>query len=596
MAMVALAVAWVSHKGGLSIAFRRALVYSSAVELTPGVPVTVIEGTLAAPIAARNRLTLVVSASCAGTVFEWYDFFIFGSLAAIIGRHFFAGVGVAQGYLFALLTFAAGFAVRPFGAIVFGRLGDRTGRKRTFLVTISVMGLATFLVTFLPDYATLGVAAPCLLVGLRMLQGFAIGGEYGGAAIYVAEHTTARRRGIATSWIQCAAGLGLALALVVILIVRTSLGEVRFDAWGWRIPFALSLALLALSLWIRFKLEESPEFRRIEAEGALSQAPFTESFLRWQYLRRVLTVLFGLLAAQGVVWYTAQFYTQFFMERIIAVSPAIVNTLLLIVTLASLPLYLFFGWLSDRIGRKPVMLFGLGLATLGFIPGFHLLTRVANPALASANARAPVVVVAPPSDCSLQFDLIGHAKAVTACDVAKGALMNHGLSYTSRAAPAGSPTVILIGRDLVASVDGRQLNRATFGREARRFDERLRAALAAAGYPRSAAARAIDVRLTLAILFVFIIAATALYGPQAAALVELFPTRIRYTAMSLPYHVGVGWFGGFLPATAFAIVAATGNVYAGLWYPVGVAAVGFFVTLLFLPETFRGEDAGGFGP
>ncbi len=546
------------------------------------------EITLASP--RRSRLALVVAASSAGTVFEWYDFFIFGSLAAIIGRHFFANVGEAQGYFFALLTFAAGFAVRPFGAVVFGWFGDRTGRKRTFLVTISVMGMATFLVAVLPDHATIGVAAPYLLVALRMLQGFAIGGEYGGAAIYVAEHTVARRRGLATSWIQSAAGIGLALALIVILIVRTLIGEQAFEAWGWRLPFAVSLLLLALSLWIRLKLEESPEFQRIQAQGTLSHAPIAESFLCWKNLRRVLTVLFAVLAGQGVVWYTAQFYSQFFLERVIAVPPATVNLLLLTVIVASAPLYLFFGWLSDHIGRKPVMLFGLGLATLGFIPGFHLLTEAANPALARAAMQAPAAVVAPPADCSLQFDLIGKAKFVTACDIAKAALTNRGVAYTNRAAPPGTPTVIRIGGEQVASVNARGLNKATRAAAMRQFDTRLRAALRRAGYPAAALPSRINVPLTLAILFFFLVAATALYGPQAAALVELFPTRIRYTAMSVPYHIGVGWFGGFLPATAFAIVAATGNIYAGLWYPVGVSALGFVVTLFFLPETYRSEQ------
>ncbi len=546
------------------------------------------EITLTSP--RRSRLALVVAASWAGTVFEWYDFFIFGSLAAIIGRHFFANVGEAQGYFFALLTFAAGFAVRPFGAVVFGWFGDRTGRKRTFLVTISVMGMATFLVAVLPDHATIGVAAPYLLVALRMLQGFAIGGEYGGAAIYVAEHTVARRRGLATSWIQSAAGIGLALALIVILIVRTLIGEQAFEAWGWRLPFAVSLLLLALSLWIRLKLEESPEFQRIQAQGTLSHAPIAESFLCWKNLRRVLTVLFAVLAGQGVVWYTAQFYSQFFLERVIAVPPATVNLLLLTVIVASAPLYLFFGWLSDHIGRKPVMLFGLGLATLGFIPGFHLLTEAANPALARAAMQAPAAVVAPPADCSLQFDLIGKAKFVTACDIAKAALTNRGVAYTNRAAPPGTPTVIRIGGEQVASVNARGLNKATRAAAMRQFDTRLRAALRRAGYPAAALPSRINVPLTLAILFFFLVAATALYGPQAAALVELFPTRIRYTAMSVPYHIGVGWFGGFLPATAFAIVAATGNIYAGLWYPVGVSALGFVVTLFFLPETYRSEQ------
>ena len=550
-------------------------------------PVSAAHSATADSATSRKRLVLVVAASSVGTVFEWYDFFIFGSLAAIIGRHFFAGAGRSQSYLFALLAFAAGFAVRPLGAVVFGWFGDRTGRKRTFLVTISVMGAATFLVAVLPGQASIGLLAPFALVALRMLQGFAIGGEYGGAAIYVAEHTIARRRGLATSWIQSSAALGLALALIVILGVRTALGERTFAAWGWRVPFALSLLLLGVSLWIRLKLEESPEFRRIQAEGALSRAPLAESFLHWPNLRRVLTVLFAILAGQGVVWYTAQFYSQFFLERVLSVPAATVNWLLLVATLASAPLYIAFGWLADRIGRKPVMLFGLGLATLGFFPGFHWLTAAANPQLAQASNDAPVVVVAPPADCSLQFDLIGTARTVTACDLAKSALANRGVAYANRAAPAGAPTVILVGGRRIASVDARALAGPALARAKRDFESGLDAALVAAGYPRTAPRDRIDVASTLAILMLFLVAAAALYGPQAAALVELFPVRIRYTALSVPYHIGVGWFGGFLPATAFAIVAATGNIYAGLWYPVAVSALGFVVTLLFLPETLH---------
>ena len=533
------------------------------------------------------RLSLVVAASAAGTVFEWYDFFIFGSLAAIIAKHFFAGVGEAQGYLLALLTFAAGFAARPFGAIVFGWFGDRTGRKRTFLVTISVMGLATFAVAFLPDYHAIGVAAPYLLVSLRVLQGFAIGGEYGGAAIYVAEHTSARRRGAATGWIQSAAGIGLMLALVVILITRTSMGEDAFNGWGWRLPFGVSLVLLGISLWIRLKLQESPAFQKIQAEGTQSQAPFRESFFRWSNLKIVLIALVGLLTGQGVVWYTAQFYTQFFLERIIAVDPTTVNWLMMIVTVISIPLYLFFGWVSDHIGRKPVMLLGLGMATIGFIPGFQMLTAAANPELARANAQAPVVVVAAPRDCSLQFDLIGKAKFVTGCDIAKSALTNAGIAYTNEAAAEGTAATVRIGKISVASMSGAGMTAAELTAARKTFDANVKAALASQGYPLKAAPAGIDTTRVLLILLYFIVAATALYGPQAAALVELFPVRIRYTALSVPYHIGVGWFGGFLPATAFAIVAATGNIYAGLWYPVIIAGIGFLVTLFFLPETYR---------
>ena len=530
---------------------------------------------------------LVVVAAAAGTVFEWYDFFIFGSLAAIIAKHFFAGVSDAQGYLLALLTFAAGFATRPFGAIVFGWFGDRIGRKRTFLATITVMGLATFAVTFLPDYAAIGVAAPFILVAVRMLQGFALGGEYGGAVIYVAEHASAKRRGLSTGWIQAAAGIGLLLALIVILITRTQMGEDMFAAWGWRIPFAFSLGLLAISLWIRLRLDESPLFQQMVKEGKASQAPIAESFFRWENLKIVLLALVGILMGQGVVWYAAQFYTQFFMEHLIKIDPRTVNTLMMTVTAASVPLYIFFAWLSDIIGRKPVILLGLGLAALGFFPGFQMLTDAANPALANAAAKAPVIVVAAPDDCSFQFDLIGKANFLTSCDIAKSALANAGVSYRNEAAAEGTFTHVRIGTADVASPDGHAFNEKDLTAARKNFNARLTAALTAAGYPSQADPKGIDFPRTIAILMLFILAATALYAPQAAALVELFPMPIRYTALSVPYHIGVGWFGGFLPALSFAIVTATGNIYAGLWYPVIVAGIGFIVTLLFVPETRR---------
>jgi len=536
---------------------------------------------------AQSRMGLVVVASASGTVFEWYDFFIFGSLAAIIAKHFFAGVGEAQAYLLALLTFAAGFVARPFGAVVFGWFGDRVGRKRTFLVTITVMGLATFAVAFLPDYAAIGVSAPFLLVSVRVLQGFAIGGEYGGAAIYVAEHASAKRRGSATGWIQTAAGIGLLLALIVILAIRTSMGEDAFAAWGWRIPFGLSVILLLISLWIRLRLQESPAFRRLREEGTQSKAPLSDAFLDKRYVKTMIAALFGILTGQGVVWYTAQFYTLFFMERIAGIEPATVNYFIMLATAASLPLYMFFAWISDHIGRKPVMLFGLGLAAIGFIPGFQMLTAAANPALAEAAAKAPVTVTAAPADCSLQFNLIGTAKFVTPCDIAKGALADAGIGYRNAPALAGTQARIRVGGTVIVSPEGRGLSAPAFAAAKTDFTAKLKAALAKAGYPAMAAPARIDFWRVLAILLVFIVAATALYGPQAAALVELFPTRIRYTALSIPYHVGVGWFGGILPATAFAITAATGNLYAGLWYPVIVSAVGFFVTLFFVPETFR---------
>ncbi|HEX9159191.1 MAG TPA: MFS transporter [Rhizomicrobium sp.] len=534
---------------------------------------------------ARRSIALVLTASCAGTVFEWYDFFVFGSLAAIIGAHFYAGAGAAQGYVFALLTFAAGFAVRPLGALAFGRFGDRSGRKRAFLITITIMGLATVFVGLLPDYATIGIAAPYALVAMRILQGFAIGGEYGGAAIYVAEHARPDNRGAATGWIQAAAAIGLLLALAVILTCRTAVGEDIFRAWGWRIPFLASSALLVISLWIRMRLEESPLFRRIQEEGRTSRAPLSESFLRWSNLKIVLIALFGLLMGQGVVWYTAMFYTQFFLEGIARVPPAQVNALIMTVTVASCFLHWFFGWLSDRTGRKLVMLFGLGLAAVSFVPGFRLLAESANPALTAAAAQAPIVVVADPADCSVQFDPVGKSRFASSCDIAKSTLAAAGIPYTNSSAGPRVQASVRIGQQTVTSPNGRDLNVARLAAAKKYFARDLQIALGRAHYPVAADPRAVDVPKTLALLLVFIVAASALYGPQAAALVELFPTRIRYSALSFPYHVGVGWFGGFLPVTAYAIVVATGNIYAGLWYPTIIAAAGFVVSLFFLPET-----------
>ncbi|HEX3675022.1 MAG TPA: MFS transporter [Rhizomicrobium sp.] len=535
--------------------------------------------------ARKANMGLVVAASAAGTVFEWYDFFIFGSLAAIIAKHFFSAVNPSQAYLLALLTFAAGFAARPFGAVVFGRIGDVVGRKRAFLVTITAMGLATFAVALLPDYASIGVAAPYALVIIRVLQGFAIGGEYGGAAIYVAEHSSARNRGFSTGWIQAAAGMGLVLALVVIIVTRERMGEDAFADWGWRIPFGLSVVLLGISLWIRLSLEESPLFRKMQEEGRTSKAPLTETFTQPKNLKLMLIALFGLLMGQGVVWYTAQFYTQFFLERVLKVEPSQINLLILVVTLVGMPLYMLFAWLSDIIGRKPVMLAGLFLAAVGFIPGFQMLTAAADPMLANAAAHAPVTVTADADTCSLQFDLVGKAKFVSSCDIAKSALTAGGIPYTNAAGPAGAHAVIHVGRANVIAPNGNGLDAKGLDAARKTFEAQLKSALAASGYPTSATVNVQDVRSAVLILLYFIVASALLYAPQAATLVELFPTRIRYTALSVPYHIGVGWFGGFLPATAFAIVAATGNIYAGLWYPVIVAGIGFFVTLFFVPET-----------
>jgi predicted MFS family arabinose efflux permease len=533
-----------------------------------------------------QRMGLVVAASSAGTIFEWYDFFLFGTLASIIATHFFSGVGETTGFILALLTLAAGFFVRPFGALFFGRIGDRIGRKRAFLVTMTIMGLATLGVGFLGDQSQWGKAAAYALVGLRVLQGFAIGGEYGGAAIYVAEHAPPNRRGISTGWIQASASLGVFLALAVVFLVRKIMGEADFSAWGWRIPFWLSAVLLGISLWIRLRLNESPLFLRMQEEDRLSEAPIAESFFHWPNLKIVLIALVGLLMGQGVVWYTAQFYTQFFLERVLKVDPLVVYSLMMTISVVGAALHVLFAWISDHIGRKPVMLFGLGLAVLCYFPGFRMLTEAVNPALAGATGKAVVTVLANPANCSLQFDLVGRAKFVSACDIAKSALANAGVPYRNETSSAPGATIRL-GKTVLACPEGSTLDPAALAAAKAKFAIALKHDLVAAGYPASAASNAIDIPRTLLILLVFVTAAAALYGPQAAALVELFPTRIRYTALSVPYHIGVGWFGGFLPATAFAIVAATGDIYAGLWYPVIVSAIGFVVTFLLLPETFR---------
>lgn len=536
-------------------------------------------------------LKTVVTASAAGTAFEWYDFFVFGSLTTIIAKHFFADAGETVSYIMALLTFGLGFVVRPLGALVFGWFGDRTGRKTTFLVTITLMGLATVAIGLLPDYGQIGIAAPILLLIMRMLQGFALGGEYGGAAIYVAEHSPPKKRGFMTGWIQTTAAFGLIGALAVILTTRAALGTEAFDAWGWRIPFILSALLLAISLWIRLKLHESPAYQRMEAEASDDdhRAPFREAFLTWGNGRFVLIALFGIMVAQGAVWYCGYFYTRFFMERMLRVDTNTVDQLVLAITIASAGLYVFFGWLSDRVGRKPVMLFGMILALVSFFPGFQALTRAANPALAEAQAAAPVTVIADPATCALQFDPVGKATFASSCDLAKSVLSNAGVSYSNVAAPAGSLAVVRIGDVVAPSVDGSGLAPAELKAARTDVETRIKAALAEAGYPTKADPARMNLPLVFGILMLFMVAATALYGPQAAALVELFPTRVRYTAMSLPYNIGTGWVGGLLPAASFALVAWSGNIYFGLWYSIAFTAVAVAVSLVWLPET-KGRD------
>jgi MFS family permease len=534
-------------------------------------------------------LKTVVGASAAGTAFEWYDFFVFGSLATVIAKHFFADAGETVSYIMALLTFGLGFVVRPLGALVFGWFGDRTGRKTTFLVTITLMGVATVAIGLLPDYGTIGIAAPILLLIMRMLQGFALGGEYGGAAIYVAEHSPPKKRGLLTGWIQTTAAMGLIGALAVILTTRALVGSEAFDDWGWRIPFLLSALLLAVSLWIRLKLNESPAYQRMEAESGENRAPYREAFFQWGNGRFVLIALFGIMIAQGAVWYCGYFYTRFFMEKVLKVDTNTVDQLVLMVTVASAFLYIFFGWLSDKMGRKPVMLFGMILALVAFFPGFHALTRAANPALAEAQVSSPVTVVADPADCNLLFDPIGKAVFSSSCDIARIALSNAGVPYETVDAPAGAPAVIRVGDAEVASIDGSAMAPAALKAARADLEVRAKAALTAAGYPAKADPARINMPLTWAILMIFMVAACALYGPQAAALVELFPTRVRYTAMSLPYNIGTGWVGGLLPAASFALVAASGNIYFGLWYSVAFTVVAVIVSLIWLPET-KGRD------
>jgi len=534
-----------------------------------------------APISMRT----VVAASSAGTAFEWYDFFIFGSLTQVISKTFFAGLSDTAGYFAALALFGVGFAFRPLGALVFGRIGDRMGRKGAFLVTVALMGGATFAIGFLPTYSQIGILSPILLIATRVIQGFALGGEYGGAAIYVAEHSSPKRRGWNTSWVQTSAAFGLFGALAVIWLARKTLGEDTFNAIGWRIPFLVSAILLGISVWMRLKLSESPAFAALKAGGEESKAPYAEAFGQWKNLKLVLLAFFAMMSAQGAVWYCSFFYVQVFMEKFLKVDPATINFLLMGAVAASAPLYVFFGWLSDIVGRKIVMLAGMTLALVAFFPGFHALERAANPALTAASAANHVVVVADPADCALQFDPVGKAVFVSSCDIAKSFLANAGVSYSTQESPAGTPTVVKIGAATIPSASAKGLSKDQTKTVKAGVEGRLKAALKAAGYPARADPVQLDAWGMFGVLMIFVVAATALFGPLAACLVELFPTRVRYTAMSLPYNIGTGWIGGFLPFTAFAIVTATGNIYAGLWYPVAFTVISVVTTLFFLPET-----------
>ncbi len=550
-------------------------------------------GAASAPMTREEKK--VIFASSLGTVFEWYDFYLYGSLAAFIGKHFFAALDPTAQFIASLLAFAAGFIVRPFGALVFGRLGDMIGRKYTFLVTILIMGLSTFIVGILPSYASIGMAAPIILVGLRILQGLALGGEYGGAATYVAEHAPHGKRGAYTSWIQTTATLGLFLSLLVILGVRTWMGNDAFAEWGWRIPFIVSILLLAVSVWIRLSMNESPAFKKMKEEGKVSKAPLSESFGQWKNAKFVMLALFGLVMGQGVVWYTGQFYALFFLTSTLKVDGTEAQLMIAASLLIGTPFFVVFGSLSDRIGRKPIILAGMLLAVLTYFPLFKMLTAAANPELAAAQAKAQIVVKADPKTCSFQGSPIAREVDFTSgCDIAKRALTGSSASYENEVLPAGSPTVVKVGdkeltppAQVATTAGGHKFDEAS-GKAIGAFKKDLADSLKAAGYPSKA--KPIDFMggawwSIVGILTILVIYVTMVYGPIAAMLVELFPTRIRYTSMSLPYHIGNGWFGGLLPSVTFAMVASNGNMYYGLWYPITIAAVCFVIGLLFVRET-----------
>ncbi|AOZ13015.1 MULTISPECIES: MFS transporter [Pseudomonas] len=523
-------------------------------------------GVAKAPTGREERK--IIFASSLGTVFEWYDFFLYGALATVLSKQFFAGVNDTTAFIFALMAFAAGFLVRPFGALVFGRLGDMIGRKYTFLMTIVLMGLSTFAVGLLPTYASIGIAAPIMLVLLRMLQGLALGGEYGGAATYVAEHAPPGKRGFNTSWIQSTATLGLLLSLVVVLGCRYLTGD-EFEVWGWRLPFLLSIVLLCISTWIRMSMHESPAFVKMKAEGKSSKSPIRESFGKWENLKIVLIALFGINAGQAVTFYTAQFYVLFFLTQMLKMDPAQANTLLIISVVIGAPFFIFFGWLSDRVGRKPILMMGLLLATVLYFPLFKALSHYANPQIDAASRQSPIVVMADPSTCTFQFDPVGKARFDSPCDKVKTFLVKQGLPYTSVSAAPGTPVQVSVGEQQIQGFD----------------EAAMRAAISAAGYPAKADPSAVNQPMVVLVMVMLTLIATMTYGPLAAVMVELFPTRIRYTSMSLPYHIGNGWFGGFLPTVSFALVVYTGDIFYGLWYPVLITGVSLVVGMLCLKET-----------
>ncbi|MCX7210593.1 MAG: MFS transporter, partial [Burkholderiales bacterium] len=527
----------------------------------------------------------VIFASSLGTVFEWYDFYLYGSLAAIIAKQFFAGTDPNTAFIFALLAFAAGFLVRPFGAIVFGRLGDMVGRKYTFLVTILLMGGSTFIVGLLPTYGSIGIAAPIILIILRILQGLALGGEYGGAATYVAEHAPDHKRGAFTAWIQTTATLGLFLSLMVILGTRTAIGEEAFADWGWRIPFLVSIFLLGISVWIRLSMNESPAFQRMKDEGKVSKAPLSEAFGKWKNLKIVILALVGLTAGQAVVWYTGQFYALFFLTQTLKVDGPTANILIAVSLLIGTPFFIIFGSLSDRIGRKNIIMAGCLLAAATYFPIFKALTHYANPALEAAQMNAPVTVIADPKECQFQFNPTGTKKFTSSCDIAKAKLASMSVNYKNEEAPAGTPAVIKVGETVLESYSAAGLPKDEAKAKEDEFTGKLKEMIKSAGYPAKADSAMINKPMVLLLLFILVIYVTMVYGPIAAMLVEMFPTRIRYTSMSLPYHIGNGWFGGLLPTTAFALVAYKGDIYYGLWYPIIIALITAVIGILFVKET-----------
>ncbi|MBY3467477.1 MHS family MFS transporter [Rhizobium laguerreae] len=613
-----------------------------------------IDGAKAGPMTGEEKK--VIFASSLGTVFEWYDFYLYGSLATYIGATYFTQYPEATRNIFTLLAFAAGFLVRPFGALVFGRLGDLVGRKYTFLVTIMIMGLSTFLVGILPGAATIGIAAPIILIALRLLQGLALGGEYGGAATYVAEHAPNGRRGYFTSWIQTTATLGLFLSLIVIVFVQYLMGAAEFAAWGWRIPFLLSFVLLGISVWIRLKMNESPAFQRMKAEGKGSKAPLTEAFGTWKNAKIAIIALLGATMGQAVVWYGGQFYALFFLQNVLKVDLFSANVMVAIALLLGTPFFVIFGGLSDKIGRKPIIMAGLLIAAVTYHPLFKAMTWTANPALAEAQASIRATVTADPADCRFQFNPTGTAKFTSSCDVATAFLTKNSVPYDVVPSTAGQPATVKVGNATIPSFDVAAAGDKAKGMTAA-FEKGVNIALQGAGYPlKRGAVKVPDAKLdafiaanpelalnadtvrageketmpaaklvegklltadetngvtdmavynianggtfamtadparvnwigTIAVLFVLVLYVTMVYGPIAALLVELFPTRIRYTGMSLPYHIGNGWFGGLLPATAFAMSAAAGDIYYGLWYPIVFATITLVIGLIFLPET-----------